>query len=67
MRIVLERKYFVVIMKETAKMTKRGHIKVAYVPVKEKDGFSTYEEAEKWARSNAKGKTYNIGVYWESS
>jgi len=61
----MEKKYFVVIMKETVKRTRRGNVKAAYVTVKEKDGFNTYEEAEKWARRNAKGKTYNVGVYWE--
>jgi len=59
------KKYFVVIMKETVKKTRKGDAKVAFVPVEEKDGFNTYEEAEKWARRNATGKTYNVGVYWE--
>ena len=62
---MMEKKYFVVIMKECVRRTRRGGFKVAYVPVKEKRGFRTYEEAEKWARRNAKGKTYNVGVYWE--
>jgi len=62
---MMEKKYFVVIMMETVKRTRRGNVKAAYVTVKEKDGFNTYEEAEKWARRNAKGKTYNVGVYWE--
>ncbi len=61
----MEKKYFVVIMEETVKKTRRGDIKVVYVPIEQKDGFSTYEEAEEWARRNAKGKTYNVGVYWE--
>ena len=62
---MMEKKYFVVIMNETMKRTRRGNVKAAYVLVEEKDGFSTYEEAEKWAQRNAEGKAYNVGVYWE--
>ncbi|RLI03566.1 hypothetical protein DRO30_00910 [Candidatus Bathyarchaeota archaeon] len=42
---------------------RRGDVKVEYVPVKEKDGFSTYKEAEKWARRSAEGKH----TMWEST
>jgi len=61
----MKKKYFVVIMEETVKKTKKGNVKVVYEPVEEKEGFSSYEEAEEWARRNAKGKTYNVGVYFE--
>ena len=60
----MEKKYYVVIMRETVRLA-GGGVKVAYVPVKGKDGFDTYEEAEEWARRNAGGKAYNVGVYFE--